>query len=113
MTGARGLEGPQGPAGPSGATREDLEALAMRMLDDLLSRATIDGRTLTIGKRQFELPTPLWKGLWREGADYLTGDTVTWNGSSYICQEAGTRDRPGGTSGGWGLMVRQGRDGSR
>lgn len=107
--GQRGLEGPQGPPGPSGMTREDLEATALRMLDDMLSRATIDGRTLTLGKRTFELPAMVWQGLWKEGTDYRTGDVVTRSGSAWICQESGTRDAPGMATGGWGLMVRHGR----
>jgi hypothetical protein len=60
----------------------------------------------------YDLPVPLmrYRGLFVDGA-YEPGDTVTWAGNLWHCDEA-TADKPGElNSHGWTLCVKKGRDG--
>jgi hypothetical protein len=56
------------------------------------------------------VPAMVYKGVFREGEEYEQGDTVTWGGSLWHCQEP-TREKPA-ESGvkSWRLAVKKGRD---
>jgi hypothetical protein len=56
------------------------------------------------------VPAMVYKGVFREGEEYEQGDTVTWAGSLWHCQEP-TREKPA-ESGvkSWRLAVKKGRD---
>lgn len=61
--------------------------------------------------KTFSLPTLIYRGVFKAGEEYQPGDTVTWGGSMWHCDEAST-DKPGETgSKGWTLATKRGRDG--
>lgn len=56
------------------------------------------------------IPTMIYRGVFAPGS-YERGDTVTWGGSLWHCDEP-TSDKPGElNSKGWRLTVKKGRDG--
>ncbi|WPU24509.1 phage gp6-like head-tail connector protein [Cedecea neteri] len=61
--------------------------------------------------KSFALPVMIYRGVFKSGAEYLPGDTVTWGGSLWHCDELST-DKPGEIgSKGWTLATKRGRDG--
>jgi len=74
--------------------------------------------TLTVNRasgacesRSFNVPVMIYQGVYKSGQDYLPGDTVTWGGSLWHCDDQ-TQDKPGETgSKGWTLATKRGRDG--
>ncbi len=74
--------------------------------------------TLTVNRasgsseaKSFDVPVMIYKGVFKSGQAYLPGDTVTWGGSLWHCDEQ-TQDKPGETgSKGWTLATKRGRDG--
>jgi hypothetical protein len=62
-----------------------------------------------VGK-SFFLPAMIYRGVFREGEDYTPGDTVTWGGSLWHCNEQ-TKDKPTDGSKAWQLAAKRGRDG--
>ncbi|MDI7003275.1 phage portal protein [Klebsiella pneumoniae] len=62
-------------------------------------------------KKSFDIPTMVYRGVFKSDDEYLPGDTVTWGGSLWHCDEQ-TQDKPGETgSKGWTLAAKRGRDG--
>ncbi|WP_228290376.1 phage gp6-like head-tail connector protein [Klebsiella oxytoca] len=62
-------------------------------------------------KKAFDIPAMVYRGVFKSGDEYLPGDTVTWGGSLWHCDEQ-TQDKPGETgSKGWTLAAKRGRDG--
>ncbi len=62
-------------------------------------------------KKAFDVPVMMYRGVFKSGDEYLPGDTVTWGGSLWHCDEQ-TQDKPGETgSKGWTLAAKRGRDG--
>ncbi len=57
----------------------------------------------------FKMPVILDAGVFRRGNDYEKGDSVTWDGSTWIAQKD-TSDKPG-ESDAWRLSTKRGRDG--
>ncbi|HBT2213974.1 TPA: phage gp6-like head-tail connector protein, partial [Klebsiella pneumoniae] len=47
-------------------------------------------------KKSFDIPTMVYRGVFKSGDEYLPGDTVTWGGSLWHCDEQ-TQDKPGET----------------
>ena len=74
--------------------------------------------TLTVNRtsgssetKTFDVPVMIYKGVFKSGHEYRPGDTVTWGGSLWHCDEQ-TQDKPGETgSKGWTLATKRGRDG--
>ena len=74
--------------------------------------------TLTVSRtsgasetKSFDVPVMIYQGVFKSGQEYLPGDTVTWGGSLWHCDEQ-TQDKPGGAgSKGWTLAAKRGRDG--
>jgi len=61
-------------------------------------------------RKALALPVMIYRGVFTPG-DYTPGDTVTWGGSLWHCDEA-TADKPGELgSKGWTLAAKRGRDG--
>jgi hypothetical protein len=58
----------------------------------------------------FCIPSQIYRGVYRPGQTYERGDTVTWGGSVWHCNEK-TSAKPGDGSGGWTLCVKKGSDG--
>lgn len=69
--------------------------------------------TLSSGKvvdKEMSVPALVYKGVFKPG-EYKAGDTTTWGGSLWVCEED-TSDKPGEPgSKGWRLAVKKGRDG--
>lgn len=62
-------------------------------------------------KKTFDVPVMVYRGVFKSGDEYLPGDTVTWGGSLWHCDEQ-TWDKPGENgSKGWTLAAKRGRDG--
>lgn len=74
--------------------------------------------TLTVNRasgnadtKSFDVPLMLYRGVFKAEQSYLAGDTVTWGGSLWHCDEP-TSDKPGEVgSKGWTLAAKRGRDG--
>ncbi|OUF20927.1 hypothetical protein AZ039_001605 [Enterobacter kobei] len=74
--------------------------------------------TLTVNRtsgasetKSFDMPVMIYQGVFKSGQEYLPGDTVTWGGSLWHCDEQ-TQDKPGEAgSKGWTLAAKRGRDG--
>jgi len=58
--------------------------------------------------KSFDVPVMIYQGVFKSGQEYLPGDTVTWGGSLWHCDER-TQDKPG--EAGWTLAAKRGRDG--
>lgn len=60
--------------------------------------------------KTFAIPVTIYRDVFKAGKEYEPGDTVTWAGSLWHCNEK-TTDKPGepGTKG-WTLAVKKGRD---
>jgi hypothetical protein len=82
--------------------------------------ANTDGRNFTVTvtrasgateSKSFSIPVLIYRGVFKSGEQYQPGDTVTWGGSMWHCDETST-DKPGETgSKGWTLATKRGRDG--
>lgn len=60
--------------------------------------------------KSFDIPVTIYRDVFKAGTEYQPGDTVTWGGSMWHCNES-TTDKPGETgSKGWTLAVKKGRD---
>ena len=61
--------------------------------------------------KSFDVPVMIYQGVFKSDQEYLPGDTVTWGGSLWHCDER-TQDKPGEAgSKGWTLAAKRGRDG--
>ncbi|WP_262401295.1 phage gp6-like head-tail connector protein [Enterobacter hormaechei] len=61
--------------------------------------------------KSFDVPVMIYQGVFKSGQEYLPGDTVTWGGSLWHCDER-TQNKPGEAgSKGWTLAAKRGRDG--
>lgn len=89
-----------------GVAGVEVERSEQRRFTLTVNRAS--GRSET---KSFDVPVMIYKGVFKSGQDYLPGDTVTWGGSLWHCDEQ-TQDKPGETgSKGWTLAAKRGRDG--
>jgi hypothetical protein len=60
--------------------------------------------------KSFDIPVTIYRDVFKAGSEYGPGDTVTWGGSLWHCNEE-TADKPGEPgSKGWTLAVKKGRD---
>lgn len=60
--------------------------------------------------KSFDVPVTIYRDVFKSGNEYQPGDTVTWGGSMWHCNEP-TTDKPGETSSkGWTLAIKKGRD---
>lgn len=53
----------------------------------------------------------IYRGVFKEGATYERGDTVTWGGSQWHCDEPSTTEKPDSPAKHWTLSTKRGRDG--
>ncbi len=60
--------------------------------------------------KTFRLPVMVYRGIFVDGKQYDCGDTTTWGGSLWHCDEP-TTDKPGEGSKAWRLAAKRGRDG--
>ncbi|MGA8121321.1 hypothetical protein [Rouxiella badensis] len=62
-------------------------------------------------EKTFSMPVLIYRGVFKNGDGYHPGDTVTWGGSLWHCDDE-TADKPGEIgSKGWTLAAKRGRDG--
>lgn len=132
LTGERGQDGPEGKPGRDG--RDGVPGVAgapgEKGLDGLHGKDGQDGLgfddldvlydgergvtfRFTKGDRvkdfPLTLPMEIYRGVYTEKA-YARGDSVTWAGSEWHCNEP-TTTKPGDGSKAWTLKVKRGRDG--
>lgn len=125
IPGRDGLPGVTGPVGEKGRDgidgkdgRHGIDGLGIEDFD-----IQYDGeRTVTFvwanaqqsKTKSFVLPMPLDRGVYQHEREYLRGDAVSYNGSSWIAQTTTKGAVPGGpteASRAWRLAVKAGRDG--
>ncbi len=112
---APAVPGPAGPAGPRGADGKDgADGLGLEDFD-VVQGATPREFTLRWARgarqveRTFSLPVVLDCGVYTPGTTYAAGDSVSYQGTVWVAQEA-TGAQPG-TTRAWRLAVKKGRDG--
>jgi hypothetical protein len=72
---------------------------------------TVTRASGVIESKSFSMPTLIYRGVFKSGDVYKPGDTVTWGGSMWHCDEE-SADKPGENgSKGWTLATKRGRDG--
>jgi hypothetical protein len=59
---------------------------------------------------EIKFPVPIYRGVFKEGAEYETGDLTTWGGSLWHCNEPKGL-KPGTPDSGWQLAAKAGRPG--
>lgn len=86
-------------------------------LEDIHADIADDGRTLTLAwvrgedrvERQLILPHVIYRGVHQQGKPYQRGDSVTFQGSTWIAmRDTGSKPE---TDDSWRLAVKRGRDG--
>lgn len=71
---------------------------------------TLERASGALEVKSFDVPVTIYRNVFKSGNEYKPGDTVTWGGSLWHCNEA-TSDKPGEFgSKGWTLAVKKGRD---
>ena len=107
--GQPGLPGRDGAPGKDGADGVGF--------DDL--QVTYDGerkftfrfvRGEKVKEFDFTVPMAIYRGVFKEGTAYVTGDQVSFGGSIWHCLEP-TTDKPGQGNPAWKLACKHGRDG--
>ena len=89
-----------------GVAGVDIERSDQRRFTLTVNRASGGRET-----KSFDVPVMIYQGVFKSGQGYLPGDTVTWGGSLWHCDEP-TQDKPGETgSKSWTLATKRGRDG--
>lgn len=80
--------------------------------DDLRSfSVTVTRSSGAEEQKRFSTPVMVYRGVFKAGSDYQPGDTVTWGGSLWHCDDE-TSYKPGElNSKGWTLAAKRGRDG--
>lgn len=102
-----GRDGKDGQAGAAGLGFDDLDILhdGERGFTFRLAREGSEPKSWT-----YSVPAQIYRGVHVDGAQHERGDTVTWGGSLYHCNEP-TTDKPGAGSPAWTLAVKRGQDG--
>lgn len=71
---------------------------------------TLERASGALEVKSFDVPVTIYRDVFKAGTEYQPGDTVTWGGSMWHCNES-TSDKPGEAgSKGWTLAVKKGRD---
>lgn len=105
-----GPKGDKGDEGPPGKSAFSIDDLLVEQDGDRVAvfKYRRGGEIKEIGRISF--PFQLYRGVHKHGQAYERGDAVTWDGSTWHCNEP-TTDRPGDGNKAWQLSVRKGRDG--
>lgn len=106
VVGRDGRDGLNGERGAPGFSLADFDT-EFRHEDKVLVLKFDGGDTLET--HEIFLPYVRDCGVWKDGAEYLQGDGVTWGGSFWTAQKD-TTAKPDGSSD-WRLAVKKGRDG--
>lgn len=106
VQGLRGEKGADGINGVDGLGFDDLSVLhdgERTVTFRFIKADRIKEFTVTI-------PAVIYRGVYAEGKTYTHGDTTTWAGSLWHCNEP-TTTKPGDGSKSWTMAVKRGRDG--
>lgn len=81
---------------------------------EIVSDRTIEVRIMRTSGitdvKKFELPALIYRGIWDKDKAYSAGDSVTQNGSMWVCLRD-TSSRPGTDKDAWRLAVKRGLNG--
>lgn len=79
--------------------------------DERMFTVTVTRASGACETKTFGIPVMIYRGVFKSEGSYQRGDTVTWGGSLWHCDET-TADKPGEIgSKGWTLATKRGRDG--
>ncbi|HIE4225080.1 TPA: hypothetical protein ACXM6S_003273 [Serratia marcescens] len=79
--------------------------------DERMFTVTVTRASGACETKAFGIPVMIYRGVFKAESSYQPGDTVTWGGSLWHCDET-TADKPGELgSKGWTLAAKRGRDG--
>lgn len=79
--------------------------------DERMFTVTVTRASGACETKTFGIPVMIYRGVFKSEGIYQPGDTVTWGGSLWHCDET-TADKPGELgSKGWTLATKRGRDG--
>lgn len=82
----------------------------IKQIDPRQFSVTITKSSGATQEETFITPVMIYKDVFKAGTTYRPGDTVTWGGSLWHCNES-TADKPGEVgSKGWTLAAKRGRD---
>ena len=93
----KGIKGDQGDTGAQGATGDQ----------GVQGHQGDDGAQ---GEQGTEYP---WEGEWSSATAYAVNDCVEYNGSGYVCIQAGTNQNPSTATTYWDLLVEKGNQGDQ
>jgi len=110
-----GTDGRDGKDGRDALQQVDPDSLnrsVRGVVQELMPTFVLDGRTLTIkdqeGEHTVSFDQMIYRGIYRDTDHYVKGDTVTWGGSLWHCNEP-TAEKPGDGKL-WTLCAKKGRD---
>lgn len=89
-----------------------------------VTQKQVDERTVEIvtemtdGKKEtakFSYPAMIYRGIWKDETKYTRGDTVTFGGSLWHCDNPTEEEKPGTVNNSkcWTLCAKKGRDGGK
>ena len=106
---------PEGPAGKDGEPGKDgadglgFEHMSVEQLNERTLRFLFK-RDADEAEVDVTFPVPIYRGVFKESAEYETGDLTTWAGSLWHCNEPKGL-KPGVPDSGWQLAAKAGRPG--
>ena len=101
---------PKPKDGQDGRDALELEDLSLTIGEDKRTVTIALKRGETIIEKSIKLATIIDKGVYKDDGEYEQGDAVTFGGCLWIAQKDAPEGKPG-TSEGWRLSVKKGRDG--
>jgi integrin beta 3 len=108
--GRDGLHGKDGTNGRDGvATKDELLALLKETMANATPELAAELKSFVL-EEFAKLPILLYRDVYRPGEEYKPGNTATWGGSLWHCNNV-TTERPGTGSPDWTLMVKRGTNG--
>ena len=107
VVGRDGAPGKDGAPGRDGFGLKDFDADLMD--DGRTVRLKFDDGSDISFAVELGFPTMIYRGVYREG-EYQKGDTVTYGGSLWHCNQDGTTQKPDDGSKAWTLAAKRGRD---
>lgn len=89
---------------------EGIKAITVAKIDERSFSLSIEKSSGEKQDSTFSMPTMIYKRIFKLGDTYAQGDTVTYSGSMWHCNQEGTRETPGDGKD-WTLATKRGRDG--
>jgi hypothetical protein len=103
------VQGQDGAPGKDGADGLGFEHMSVEQVNDrtLCFMFKRDDQEAEVN---VTFPVPIYRGVFKDGGEYETGDLTTWGGSLWHCNEAKGL-KPGAPDSGWQLAAKGGRPG--